>query len=371
MNQNKLIELIKALRAAGEEWETVDAKRELVLAQVGDKAEFVKDIVAMANNQEVSYLVIGLCDGSFSDAGPFRHRHTTNDLNQILADKIDPPLAVEYREFQIGANGYALVEVSGTNPPYIVASDVISNKTDRKRTRIHKGTIYIRQKDRTVGVSRTELENLLEKKGLGQAFAAETSCARHLAFDQPDLWEYRLTVELLRSNLTEVRARLEDIHKGLIFTKSTKMTGSEFLNLTQAKCQDLISLVQILKLAVEERIPASWGPRGESGNPMEIKAAVDHIISGCEHLLDWEQEMRSIIPPSSFSHLKEMMIGWTASTLDALDCIPEQVEEILQNPSPSGTYVVPVVFSGPQNVDEMLVELERLRESPSEWIDDY
>ena len=36
---------------------------------MGEKAEFVKDVVAMANNGEQSYLIIGLEDGTFADVG--------------------------------------------------------------------------------------------------------------------------------------------------------------------------------------------------------------------------------------------------------------------------------------------------------------
>ena len=93
-------------------------------------------IVAMANNGAPSYLVIGLEDKTFADVGTLSHHYTTNDINQILAGKIDPPIAVSYQEFTIQGVEYALVEVVGRNPPYIVGQDVIHTPTDRKQTRI-------------------------------------------------------------------------------------------------------------------------------------------------------------------------------------------------------------------------------------------
>ena len=62
MEQSQLVEIITKLQDIGQEWDTVDAKKELILKEVGDKAEFVKDIVAMANNGELSFLIIGLED---------------------------------------------------------------------------------------------------------------------------------------------------------------------------------------------------------------------------------------------------------------------------------------------------------------------
>lgn len=156
--------IIRELRRIGQEWEKVDAKQELILKEVGDKAEFVKDIIAMANNGEPSYLIIGLEDGTFADVGKLSYHYTTNDINQILVDKIDPPIVVDYKEFIIDGNEYAIVEINGQNPPYIAARDLIHNRTDRKQVRVYRGTIYVRHADRTEGISRAELEEILKRR---------------------------------------------------------------------------------------------------------------------------------------------------------------------------------------------------------------
>jgi len=156
--------IITELRKTGKERGTVDAKRELILREVGDKAEFVKDIIAMANNGEPSYLIIGLEDGTFADVGKLSCHYSTNDINQILVDKIDPPIVVDYKEFTIDGNEYAIVEINGQNPPYIVARDLVHNLTDRKRAKVYKGNIYVRHADRTEGISRAELEEILKRR---------------------------------------------------------------------------------------------------------------------------------------------------------------------------------------------------------------
>ena len=90
MEEKDLLEIIGKLRAAGREFKTIDAKQELKLQENGEKAEFVKEVAAMANNGEKSYIVIGLQDGTFADIGQLRHHHLKNNLNQFLVGKIDP-----------------------------------------------------------------------------------------------------------------------------------------------------------------------------------------------------------------------------------------------------------------------------------------
>lgn len=158
-------QMIADLQRLGQESETIDAKRDLVLREEGDKAEFVKDIVAMANNGRPSYLIIGLEDGTFNPVGRLTNHYTTNDINQILSGRIDPPVAVEYRELIIDGNEYAFIEINGTNRPYIVARDIIHGRTDRKQVRIFKGMIFVRHRDRTEGISRAELEEIYRARG--------------------------------------------------------------------------------------------------------------------------------------------------------------------------------------------------------------
>jgi hypothetical protein len=82
MEQNDLAGIIRKLRAIGQEWDTVDAKQDLILREVGDKAEFVKDVVAMANNGEPSCLIIGLEDETFAPERAFPSNYSKH-LNNL------------------------------------------------------------------------------------------------------------------------------------------------------------------------------------------------------------------------------------------------------------------------------------------------
>jgi hypothetical protein len=360
MDEETLIELISRIRRRRQEWKTVDAKRELVLQEVGDKAEFVKDVIAMANNAERSYLLIGLEDGTFSDVGLLAHHYEKNDLNQLLIDKIDPPVIVDYQEFTINEIEYGIVEIFGNNPPYIVARDVFHNRTDRKQTRIYKGTIYVRHEDRTEGISRSELEELLNRKGLKKEFENETERALQIALERPQFWEYLLTAELLSSKLILVRRRFSELRRGLIYKKSIRLGETDFINWTQTKAHDLCSLASMFGEIVNKEIPLSWGPTGQPGDPSEIKDAIDKAIAGCDELLDWECDLRSVIPPDSIERLKKIMEGWTSPILDAIETLPQQLLQIVEQPNPSGKYHIEIIFKSPPNINEFTTEIERL-----------
>lgn len=362
-----LQELIKKLRSLRQEWKTVDAKRELILQENGDKAEFVKDVVAMANNGELSYLVIGLEDKTFRPIGALSHRHTKNDLNQLLADKIDPPLVVGYQEFTSSEGDYAIIEILGRNPPYIVARDLTHNKQDRKQVRIYKGTIFVRHEDRTEGISRSELEVFFQG-GLRRAFEGESDLALQLVLNQPDFWEYLLTAELLQLKMAQITRAYADLNKGLLYKGIVRMSGADFLNWASTRGNDLGSLINLLKATITEEMPASWRAQSESGDPLEIKRAVEKIVSACNELVQWEIDLRSVVPPDAFVPLKQMMEGWTSQPIKQIEKLATKLREPFEQPNPKEEYAVEIVFEAPPNVDEAIAEIERLKNHPEEWL---
>ncbi len=369
MNESDLLEIITRLQTTRQEWKTVDAKQELILREDGDKAEFVKDIIAMANNGAPSYIVIGLQDRTFSSIGRLSNHQQKNDINQILSDKVDPPIVIDYAEYTIDGNEYGVIEIYGHNRPYIVARDLVHKKPDRKQVRIYKGTIYVRHEDRTEGISRSELEEILSAGGLRREFEYETDRARQLAMERPRFWEYLLTAELLRSKLSRVRDSYNDLKKGLIHTKTRQMTGKEFLDWSRSQTVDLSSLIGIIKKIITEEIPASWGPPGIPGDPIEIKWVVEKLISACEKLLEWESDQMSVVPPESLHRLKELRAGWTTQIFEEILTLPEKTEAPFKSPNPEGKYTIEIVFEGPPNLTEALAELERLKNHPNEWRD--
>jgi hypothetical protein len=108
-------------------------------------------------------------------------------------------------------------------------------------------------------------------------FADATVRAQRLAIERPPYWEYLLTIELLKSNLVQVRRNYNDVERGLAFKKSRTMPAKEFSNFVKAKMSDIELLLSTFTITLEEEIPKSWGEPGEAGDAIEIKRAVDRL----------------------------------------------------------------------------------------------
>lgn len=159
ISDNEIIDLIKK----AEESHILDYKQDLLLESDGDKADFVKNIIALANSGGIAHIVTGIEDSTWRLVG-IRTPHTQEQLNQVLKDKTDPPLRVEYSEKDCFGFKIGVIEIRGDNPPYIVAvpdrygGPLSANP--QKQLLIERGTVYIRNYDINEGARRADLDRM-------------------------------------------------------------------------------------------------------------------------------------------------------------------------------------------------------------------
>ena len=121
--------------------------------------------MSLANSTEVSHIIIGVEDITRKPIG-LKNSHTTTQLNDILKNRCDPPISLEYAEKDIISYKIGVIEIKGENPPYLIS---VSDKFGGKRTcgktcHIQRGTIYIRNQDKNEGACREHIEKMYENK---------------------------------------------------------------------------------------------------------------------------------------------------------------------------------------------------------------
>jgi hypothetical protein len=162
ITEAEIIELIKK----AEEGPLLDYKEDLPLQSDGDKAGFVKDVIALANSGGKAHLIIGVEDGTGKLVG-LKTFHTAEQMNQILKDKCDPSISVEYVERNILGYKIGVIEIKGENPPYVVSvPDKFGGSLSanpQKQFHIERGTIFIRNFNINEGTKRADLDKIYNK----------------------------------------------------------------------------------------------------------------------------------------------------------------------------------------------------------------
>ncbi len=128
-----------------EQWETtsVDFKRELHTGTKGEKAELVKDLLALANTQASGprLLVIGFAPRTHAYHGPPDPRLSQDHFEQVVAMYTEPVVDLRYRvvDYRVGPVGEIEVLRDRRKLPYRVKSDL-----GDEQHRIHSGDVFVR-----------------------------------------------------------------------------------------------------------------------------------------------------------------------------------------------------------------------------------
>ncbi len=173
-SQPETKKMLEKLQRRKSETSTIDAKETLHLKEDGDCASFIRHIAALANTGQKGYIYIGVEDKTWVPKGiaedsPLRMVDSTQQqMNQILATRLDPPINVVYCTHDIDGIMIGVIGVEGTNPPYIVSigdPKYGGAKTKGKESYIYRGTIYVRRGTESVPANRqSEILEILNGK---------------------------------------------------------------------------------------------------------------------------------------------------------------------------------------------------------------
>lgn len=160
------VDMTKQIIENEDEGPALDYKEDLPLETDGDKAKFVKDVISLANSGQTAHIITGVQDGTRKLIGIKTH-HAIEKLNEILKDKSDPPLRIEYVERNIMGHTIGIIEIKGENPPYIVAvHDRYGghlSSDPQKPFYIERGTVFIRNYNINEGAKRPDLDKIYNK----------------------------------------------------------------------------------------------------------------------------------------------------------------------------------------------------------------
>jgi hypothetical protein len=220
------------------------------------------------------------------------------------------------------------------------------------------------------------LRNLIDRKKQGKLiplkeFSNESKRAQQIALERPRFWEYLLTEELLSSNIADIDRKFGQLKRGLVFRKSRKLGGKEFIDWASLKFDDILSIVEMIKVVITEEIPLSWGKPGEPGNQREIKLAIDKIKEGLNELFELEAELLYLKPSQSFKKLKQILEGFSSQIVSDVTILRDEIKRIFQQPNPDGKFEINIVFKPIPNIDAFGEEIKRLIEHKEEWINEY
>lgn len=162
-HQRREVEGARFLDSFIAEWETtsVEFKRELLLNTADQKAEFVKDLIGLANTQASGrrWLIVGFDDKTRSYHSPPDPSVTQNRIEQVLAQCVAPSLDVRYEvlAYRGGTVGRLEVLRDAKKLPYRVA------KSFGEKKQVKENQMFVRHGSQTEAPTPAELDAIQEE----------------------------------------------------------------------------------------------------------------------------------------------------------------------------------------------------------------
>ena len=179
MKRDEAVELIRNL--SGDEHDWVDFKQDYYVIGIElKKAEFVKDVAAMANtvsDRQSHYIIIGVNDNTGelvgvsesyreddnSDSDGPKHILSLNDahLQTVLTEYISPPPNINLYKFTNKDPKFGVLEINPTNKkPCVIEKSIDFSGS----THLQEGLIYTRKASRNTIVTRSTLEEIIDER---------------------------------------------------------------------------------------------------------------------------------------------------------------------------------------------------------------
>ncbi len=201
-----------------------------------------------------------------------------------------------------------------------------------------------------LGLKSDLIRNKLKSDRL-KVFENVSYLAHQIAYDHPPYWEYKLTLEVLRNELTPIHLRWLDLNRGLYVRKSTFVSFDELPHWLKARFGDASKIVEALGKIVRKEFTRAWGPDGVPGNELEILRVCRLLVSTASSLLEWEEDVRFTVVPEEFDEAQSTLQGVAGLQLEEIMRIPHELSQIFQDDEPNGVHSVNLVLRMPDGFE--------------------
>lgn len=197
-----------------------------------------------------------------------------------------------------------------------------------------------------------------------EAFAGECRAARQLVRERPDYWEFRLSSILMHDRLDPVGRDFCDLRKDTIYHRQRVLgTFDDCLSWMQDRLGHLLDVFRALFPTLNEELMASWGPPGESGDPVEILRVANKVERLGKELFEWELEVWRTRFPDQLDPVRAQFQGWAERYWQQILRMQERTDEVITTPGAQGTFHIQEVFEPPPEIESAMAMLTDLAET--------
>ncbi|WP_063326465.1 HNH endonuclease [Delftia sp. GW456-R20] len=200
-----------------------------------------------------------------------------------------------------------------------------------------------------------------------EEFGRLSYLSERLILEKGDLWEYRLTAEVLRFEMEPVQHRWNALKRNLYTLPGTRVTKEDFFPWIGLKLKEIRNISHSFVEISNNEFAIAWGAPGVPGKDTAIVATARLYSEMCQSALKWEESIRFAFLDRIFEELQNLLIGTAGRIIDEAAKLPAFFAETLGKNPVKGRFELILALNLSEGWgDEVNAALERIRIQLSE-----
>lgn len=180
-----------------------------------------------------------------------------------------------------------------------------------------------------------------------EEFGKLSYLSERIILEKGDLWEYKLTSEVLRFEMEPVMQRWKALQKGLYTKALSRISEEDFISWVHTKFSEMQKIIHSLFTLANFEFAMAWGETGMPGDDKAIVATSRLVAEACSRALVWEESVRFCVVDNLFKKCQDLLCGVMGNIIDEMSKIPMFMNDIFVQGNPSGQYYLSLVFDLP------------------------
>lgn len=199
-----------------------------------------------------------------------------------------------------------------------------------------------------VGKAGAELRQRYERRHL-EEFGRLSYLAERLIVEKGELWEYRLTSEVLRFEMAPVLRRWNALRRKLYMKPNVRVSTSEFGHWMHDRMEEIGQVCDAFAELTNREFYRAWGDPGVPGDDAEIVSTCRLYAEMCASALTWEEAVRFVTVDDAFEEVRSLFVGIAGKFIDEAAKLPAFMSDTFSSDSVSGTFELNLVLTLPDD----------------------
>jgi hypothetical protein len=199
-----------------------------------------------------------------------------------------------------------------------------------------------------VGKAGAEIRHRYEIRHL-EEFGRLSYLAERLLLEKGDLWEYRLTSELLRYEMAPELRRWDALRRGLYMKPTVRVAVREFGHWLADRISEALKITSAFEELMNQEFHRAWGEPGVAGDDSQIISTCRSCAEMCSSALAWEEQVRFAKTHNAFDDVLYLLRGVMGGVIDQAARVPKFMAETFDGKPESGTYFLNLTLVLPED----------------------